>query len=114
MLDCAHNNLHKIYKKLTLYIVRVSYNGNIHGSAPCKDCTKTMNSLGIKRIVYSTDTGDLVSCKMCDYVPITSSLGRRYIESDFKLGKKQKSKQKSEPKSESSSDSESESSSESK
>ena len=81
-----------MYKKITLYIVRLSYNGTIHDSAPCKDCTKTLQQLGIKRIVYSNNDGDLTSCKMHEYIPKSSSLGRRFIESDFQLGKIPKKK----------------------
>ena len=82
------HTVNKIFKKLTLYIVRVSYNGTVQDSAPCIDCTKTMNQLGVKRIVYSTNGGALTSCKMSEYIPKSITLGRRYIESDFTLGKK--------------------------
>ena len=71
-----------------MYIVRVSYNGSLHDSAPCHDCHKTLTEIGIKRIVYSNEDGDLTSCKMSEYVPKSLTLGRRYINSDFKLGLK--------------------------
>jgi len=76
-----------LLKKITLYVVRVSNNGIIHDSAPCSDCHKTLTQLGIKRVVYSNEEGDFTSCKMSEYVPKSLSLGRRFIESDFKLGK---------------------------
>ena len=76
--------------------MRVSYNGTIQDSAPCKDCHKTLMELGIKRLVYSNGLGDFTSCKMTDYISKSASLGRRYIESDFTLGKKQKNTEKSE------------------
>ena len=47
-----------------------------------------MNDLGVKRVVYSTIGGALTSCKMSDYIPKSITLGRRYIQSDFQLGKK--------------------------
>ena len=47
-----------------------------------------MNHLGVKRVVYSTIGGALTSCKMSDYIPKSITLGRRYIQSDFQLGKK--------------------------
>ena len=94
MLNCAKNTSHKLYKKVTLYIVRVSYNGNIHDSAPCHDCHKTLTDMGIKRIVYSNDEGDLTSCKMTEYIPKSLTLGRRYINSDFTLGLKREKQQK--------------------
>lgn len=81
-------SVNKIFKKLTLYIVRVSYDGTVQDSAPCVDCTRTMNHLGVKRVVYSTIGGALTSCKMSDYIPKSITLGRRYIQSDFQLGKK--------------------------
>jgi len=73
-----------------LYIVRVSYNGTIQDSAPCQDCHKTLMELGIKRLVYSNGVGDFTSCKMTDYISKSASLGRRFIESDFTLGKVKK------------------------
>ena len=76
-----------MFKKITLYVVRVSYNGDIHDSAPCSDCHKTLTKIGIKRVVYSNESGDFTSCKMSEYVPKSLSLGRRFIESDFTLGK---------------------------
>lgn len=66
----------------------MSYNGTIQDSAPCQDCHKTLMELGIKRLVYSNGLGDFTSCKMTDYISKSASLGRRYIESDFTLGKK--------------------------
>ena len=80
--------------------MRLSYNGSIHDSAPCSDCHKTLTQLGIKRVVYSNEVGDFTSCKMSEYVPKTLSLGRRFIESDFKLGKKPKKDEKPETKDE--------------
>ena len=65
--------------------MRVSNNGTIHDSAPCCDCHKTLLELGIKRVGYSNDDGDLTTCKMIDYVPKSKTLGRRYIDSDFTL-----------------------------
>ena len=88
MLDTGNQYLKKLYKKLTLYVVRVSYDGTVHDSAPCSDCHKTLLELGIKRVVYSNSEGDLTSCKMTEYQAKSSTLGRRYIESNFQLGKK--------------------------
>ena len=70
--------------------MRLSYNGDIHDSAPCSDCYQTLTQLGIKRVVYSNQQGDFTSCKMSEYIPKSLSLGRRFIESDFKLGKSSK------------------------
>lgn len=71
----------------------MSYNGTIQDSAPCQDCHKTLMELGIKRLVYSNSLGDFTSCKMRDYISKSASLGRRFIESDFKLGKKSENKE---------------------
>ena len=71
----------------------MSYNGTIQDSAPCQDCHKTLIELGIKRLVYSNGLGDFTSCKMTDYISKSASLGRRFIESDFTLGKKSENKE---------------------
>lgn len=41
----------------TIYVSRFSKNGNTALAKPCKYCLEFIESVGIKRIVYTTDNG---------------------------------------------------------
>ncbi len=68
---------HKIFKKITLYIMRIGSNGEMKSSAPCVDCTTYLKKLRIKRIVYCCQNRELVSVRIKDYTTNHISLGRR-------------------------------------
>lgn len=36
-------------------------------SQPCSNCLSVINKLGIKKIVYVDDYGEVNKCKACDY-----------------------------------------------
>ncbi len=54
-------------------------------SCPCQDCHQKLLKLGVKKIVYSNDENKITSCKPCEYESYGPSLGRKYIECDFKI-----------------------------
>ena len=41
--------------------------------------------LGVKKIVYSNDENKITSCKPYEYESYGPSLGRKYIECNFKI-----------------------------
>lgn len=45
-------------KKLDVAVVRVSKNGNLANARPCRKCLQMMQDLGIKKVHYSTGSGD--------------------------------------------------------
>ena len=53
-------------------------------SSPCEDCHRKLLSLGVKKIVYSDDSETLISCRPEEYTSYGPSIGRKYIENDFK------------------------------
>lgn len=53
-------------------------------SSPCEDCHRKLLSLGVKKIIYSDDSETLISCRPEEYTPYGTSIGRKYIENDFK------------------------------
>lgn len=44
----------KKVKGATLYVVRVNKDGTLGNSKPCKNCTKFIVKLGIRKVIYST------------------------------------------------------------
>lgn len=69
----------KYFKKITLYVVRIDINKNLKNSAPCIDCIKIINKLGIKRIIYSDENNEFQKVKPCDYTIVYKSIGNRKI-----------------------------------
>ena len=65
-----------MFKKLTIYVARVSSQGT-RDSAPCADCSQKMKELGVKNIVYTNSEGGLTACKVVDYHSAKRSTGRR-------------------------------------
>ena len=65
-----------MFKKLTIYVARVSEQG-VKDSAPCADCSEKMKELGVKKVVYTNADGGLTSCKVSDYHTTRKSTGRR-------------------------------------
>jgi hypothetical protein len=47
----------------TIMVVRIGKDGNLRNSRPCNHCLETMIKYKIKRIVYSTEEGSIVSEK---------------------------------------------------
>lgn len=89
--------------KVTLYIVRVSNDGQMKDSSPCANCFYLMRQFPIKHIVYTTNNG-LYKCKLNDYVSNFISSGNNaiierrasdinlYLNTHIYLNKKQKTK----------------------
>ena len=65
--------------KLTMYVVRYkSSTRNISGtSAPCTNCIKKINQIGIKKIVYIDKNGIIKKC-------LTNNYNTEYISSGYK------------------------------
>jgi len=55
------NKIRNILANKTITVVR-EYNGRLRNSKPCSHCAKYMLQLGIKRVEYSDDNGNIVRC----------------------------------------------------
>lgn len=54
-------------KNSTIYIVRINKNGKLCQSAPCISCFHIITMVGIKKIVYSDDNGNITRCNTKNY-----------------------------------------------
>lgn len=68
----------KLFRKTTLYIVRTDNEGNFRNSAPCKNCLDIIQTLNIKKIIFSTED-DFASYKTNEYQTNHISHGNRYL-----------------------------------
>ena len=70
------SKLNKLFKKVTIYVVRITTSGFMN-SAPCLDCTVKLKELNIKNIIYSNDYGTMTICKTIHYHTDKRTVGRR-------------------------------------
>ena len=65
---------------MTLYVVRLNETmTKCLNSSPCTDCYHKLIKIGLKQIVYSTNTG-YESVKMKDYIPTRITEGDRFYQ----------------------------------
>jgi deoxycytidylate deaminase len=79
--DVIHklNNLGiKDFAKITLYIVRINPKGATRESAPCKDCYEMIKAKGIRKFIYTTNSG-IQKTTVKDFVPTQITTGRNYL-----------------------------------
>lgn len=70
----------KLVKKATIYIARVAGEGDrLKESGPCIDCLKKIKSLGVKRMVFSTNTGTFEVHNPQDYHKVHTSSGKLHL-----------------------------------
>ena len=62
----APDDLRRLLNKITVLVVRFDNAGNMKMSKPCKHCITYMKFMGVKRVMYSTDDGTIVSEKVKD------------------------------------------------
>lgn len=73
-------NIRKLYRKTTVYVVRCNNQGILTESAPCVNCLNMMKYLDIKRVVYSKENDKFVSCKPCELEITHVSAGSKHLE----------------------------------
>ena len=57
--------------RMSLLVLRINRNGDLCESAPCQHCTSQLSrskDLLIDKIYFSTDSGNIVCTKFCDWV----------------------------------------------
>ena len=69
----------QICKKISLYVMRTSSNGDVACSAPCIDCFLKMKEFNIKRIVYIGHDGELKKKNMDTFETAHVTSGKRAI-----------------------------------
>jgi len=76
------NDVRKLFRKTTLYVVRCDTNENLQDSAPCESCLKTIIDLDIKRIVYSSKNDTFISGNPKDIKINHVSAGAKFLNKE--------------------------------
>ena len=57
-------------KKIEIVVIRVDMNtGELMNSQPCWNCTRKMKLLGVRKIHFSNEKGEMVSHNLKDFEP---------------------------------------------
>ena len=65
--DPEIKKVRRLLSKVNIVVIR--YSCNIKLSTPCKNCIKFMMYLGIKKIYYSDEDGNIIYRKLIDIPP---------------------------------------------
>ena len=60
-------------------VVRLNKNGELKNSRPCTNCIKTMLFYNIKKVIYSDDSGNLITEKVMNMEMNHVSSGWNYF-----------------------------------
>lgn len=66
-------------------VVRMSASGDLCESSPCSHCRSVIRSLGIRRVVYSDEKGDLVTLPVQDMDDGEPSTGYRHFREEVAM-----------------------------
>jgi deoxycytidylate deaminase len=73
-------NIQKLYKKTTIYVVRCDNKENLQDSAPCQNCLETIIDLNIKRIVFSSKDNTFISASPKNLEIHHISAGNKFLK----------------------------------
>jgi len=79
MKKCKQHKIHKIFKKITLYISRVKNDNQSYNSAPCLDCLNMIKYYNIKRIIFYLELKYYVM-RPEDYITTHQSYGKIFMD----------------------------------
>ncbi len=58
--NARRKNKYMLRSKIDIYVVRVNRLGELMNSKPCYHCTRMLKMLGIRRVYYSDNNGNIV------------------------------------------------------
>ena len=73
-------NIKKLYKKTTVYVVRRDTNNKLQDSTPCQNCLLCLIELNIKRIIFSYKDNSFMSCNPHNLTIYHLSTGAIYLK----------------------------------
>jgi hypothetical protein len=68
----------RIVKGMDLIVIRVNKGSQLRNSRPCKDCIDELKRIGIRKVYYSDDTGNIVYEFVEDMINMHTSAGMKY------------------------------------
>ena len=74
--------IRKLLKKTTIYVVRCDSKNNLQDSAPCQNCLNTIIDLNVKRIVFSSKENTFISENPKNITLYHESAGNKFINKE--------------------------------
>lgn len=71
----------KSIKGMDIIVIRINKSSSLRNSRPCSDCINKLDKVGIRKVIYSNETGELVSEFVKDMPKIHTSSGTRFFNS---------------------------------
>ena len=71
--------IRKLLKKTTIYVVRCDSKNNLQDSAPCQNCLNTIIDLNVKRIVFSSKDNTFISADPKELNIVHESAGNKFL-----------------------------------
>ena len=71
--------IRKLLKKTTIYVVRCDSKNNLQDSAPCQNCLNTIIDLNVKRIVFSSKDNTFISTDPKELNIVHESAGNKFL-----------------------------------
>ncbi len=60
-------------------VIRIGCDKKLYNARPCINCLNMMKSVGINRVFYSNDDGNIICEKVKDMISIQASVAMRYM-----------------------------------
>ena len=76
------DEMKKLFKKTTIYVVRYDNKENLQDSAPCQQCLNTIIYLDIKRIVFSSKDNTFISDSPKNLKIQHTSAGNKFLKKE--------------------------------
>lgn len=75
-------------KKLNIFVIRIRKNGELGGARPCCKCLQLMKVVGIKKVWYSVNSGDIICENVSNMLSISANNSARLYDNLYNYGLK--------------------------
>jgi deoxycytidylate deaminase len=69
----------KSYKGFDIFVIRIDKHANLKNSRPCSCCIEKLDKIGIRKVYYSNENGDIVSEFVKNMEKTHSSSGTKFF-----------------------------------
>jgi cytidine deaminase len=67
-------------KNIDIIVIRISKSYELRNSRPCNDCIDKLRKMGIRKVYYSNDEGEIINEYLQDMKKIHISSGARFLK----------------------------------
>lgn len=73
----------RMVKGMDIIVIRINRGLKLRNSRPCKDCIEELQRIGIRKVYYSDDNGDIVYEFVEDMAKTHTSAGMKFIKENL-------------------------------